>query len=68
MTSPADLITPEAVIAAICDGHDTIDTLAAHFGVKHVSWTLRHTLYGLAEAGEVIYADIDGVRHFSAEW
>lgn len=37
-------ITEESVLAAIRDGHDDIDKLAEHFGVLHVSHTLRSTL------------------------
>lgn len=63
----ADAITTAAVIDAIDNGHDTIDRLATYFGVKHVSYTLRSTLYHLHEDGLIVHADIDGVRYFSAD-
>lgn len=47
-------ITPDSVLAAIEAGHDDVDKLAQHFGVLHVSHTLRSTIAGLAEAGRVL--------------
>ncbi len=47
-------ITPDAVLAAIEAGHDDVDKLAQYFGVLHVSHTLRSTITGLAEAGQVL--------------
>jgi hypothetical protein len=43
-------ITPDAVLAAVLAGHDDVFKLAEHFGVPHVSHTLRSTIHELAEA------------------
>jgi hypothetical protein len=46
-------ITPDAVVQAVQEGHDDVFKLAEHFGVMHVSHTLRSTIKELVNAGRI---------------
>lgn len=61
-------ITPDAVLAAVLDGHDDAASLAEHFGVLPRSHTLTQVLRELVEADRLVYADprqAEGVRRWA---
>lgn len=57
-------ITADAVLLAVRDGYDDVFKLAEHFGVLHVSHTLRSALNELGNAGLIT---VDRDRGFLIE-
>ncbi|MFF0822458.1 hypothetical protein ACFYUR_19015 [Micromonospora haikouensis] len=60
--------TTTDVLTAITAGHNTVDTLADHFGVTPASYNLRASLAQLANEGSiaVVGADANGTKTFTA--